>query len=146
MFLGFTIVSMSLNIAQGDYKPFQCYYFSLPHACACLVTFNPWVQAWKDYNKSKEQKQLSTIGEANINDRHGVAAGSWMHDQLLVHNNRLFIGSSPLTRLFFLSICDHHHHHHNYCHGYYVLNLFSNEMKCYICLSIAINNPMFWNL
>jgi hypothetical protein len=47
------------------------------------------------------KKQLLATVEANTSDHHGIVARSWTHDQLLMYNNRLLIGSSPLTNLFF---------------------------------------------
>ncbi len=67
------------------------------------VTFSSWVQVWKDYNnKSKQQKKqlaaaAAAAAAAGNSDHHGSAEGSWTDDQLLVHNSRLLIGSSPPT-------------------------------------------------
>ncbi|CAM6026687.1 unnamed protein product [Sphagnum balticum] len=63
------------------------------------ITFSSWVQVWKDYNnKSNQQKkQLAAAAAAGNSDHHGSAEGSWTDDQLLVHNSRLLIGSSPPT-------------------------------------------------
>jgi len=81
------------------------YYLVDNEIYASPITFNSWVQAWKNYNKkSKQQKQLLATTKVSISDHHGITTRSWTHDQLIVHNNKLFIGSFPLTNHFFVDL------------------------------------------